>query len=211
MPQCPGTSSGAVSGHVTSSEFIRWGRAGSKRFPLACVRLSGRAGPRRGSAGSALPVARFCNGCGVSGTRATLPSRDGHPRPGALQGVWAQDRPSSPWGWHTCGAGMDPALPAGLVPVPGQTQLPWGAGTCGFRIDLSQLASLGQPTIPEPVKERFMTSLTLRIDESDGEGFLLRSQALKSPGFPEPGNSPAMALSQHDNDPQAAARGSSWC
>lgn len=93
-----------------------------------------------------------------------------------------QDRPSSLGGWHVWL--QDRPVPA---------------------------CSLGHPTIPGPVKERFMTSVTLQNDESDGEGFLLHSQALKNPGFPKPGSSPAMALSQHDNDHQAAARGSSWC
>lgn len=45
-----------------------------------------------------------------------------------------------------------------------------------------------------------MTSLTLQIAESDGDVFLLHSQALKNPV-----GSPAVALSQHDTHPQAAA------
>lgn len=140
-----------------SSEFIWCGRAGSKRFPLACVTLGRRAGSegRIWSQRPALPGFAMAVGSvghvphcpPVMGTLGPVPKEN--PGPVALEYVGSGqaqllvglarvqcwDRSSSPSGAGTC-ARTDPARS--------------GAGTCDFGIDLSQLAALGTQQFQSP-------------------------------------------------------------
>lgn len=219
LPRCPSTHRGAVLGHVTLKDGVYQVWQSWEREISPGLRQAGQKGWVAGQDPEAAPCPRCCNGCGDRGARGTLPSCPkgtrvlgerpepaGTPRSwGGLQAVasgqaqllaglahvqgW--DRSSSPRGAGTC-ARTDPT--------------PCGAGTCGFRTDLSQLAALVTQQSRAWKGEIYDFSMTLQIAESDGKGFLLHSQALKNPV-----GSPAMALSQHDNHPQAAVRGSSWC
>lgn len=180
VPPAPAAARGCAGAGTCKERVYQLDRAGSKRFP--CLRQAEQeGGSGAGPGGSALPVAGFAVLWGLCHAVVGTP------------GSCAQRAPGS---WGTGGVGSGQAqLPVGLARVQGwgRSSSPSRAGasatTDPLAVGLARVAS-GQacpnlqpwsPNNSRARKGRFMTSLTLQIDESDGEGFLLHSQALKNP------------------------------